>query len=64
MLATILENQARADDKILHCGGDEHLARRSERADTSNDRYRDARDVCVVQFDFAGMEARADLDPE
>src|SRR5439155_1082029 len=52
------------DHEILYGARDDDLARASKRSHTRGDMHCDAARVPASDFDFAGVEARPDLDPD
>src|SRR6185436_8716615 len=64
VLAAVGEADPGADDEVLDGVGDEHLARRRERADARADVDREAADVLADRLALARVEAGAQLDAE
>jgi hypothetical protein len=56
VLAPVLKLETRADDKVTHRGGREHLARTGEGADPGTDMDSDPCDVVVDDLDLAGVD--------
>jgi hypothetical protein len=61
--AAILEAEGRADDEILHGGGDEDLAGSRQSRNASPDRDGDSRKVIAVRLDLTGVQACPQLNP-
>jgi hypothetical protein len=62
--AAVLEARARADDQVTNGAGDEDFAGAGLAEDPRRDVYREAPNVGVQQFAFAGVDAGADLDAQ
>src|SRR5437867_351470 len=60
----VAELEARACDQLCDGAGDEHFPRRRLSGDTRAGVNRDAADAVVDQLDLAGVNARADVDPQ
>ena len=64
MLASVLEPDAGARDQIGNRPRDQDLGRASEGGDTGGDVHGHASDVVTPELDFAGVEARPQLDAQ
>src|SRR5262249_28052549 len=62
--ATVLEGEAGARDEILDRARDEHFSRLGVRSDPGAGVHGDAGDLPVDELAFAGVQARADLEPQ
>src|ERR671919_1326170 len=63
MSPTVLEADLRTSDEIADRPGDEDFAGRGRGHDARADMDRDAAHVAVAEFDLAGVQAGADVDP-
>src|SRR3954447_5527050 len=64
MDALLSETERCPDHQILDGGGDENLAHARERHHTGAGVHPDATDMPIYRLDLAGVDARADLDPD
>lgn len=56
--------QIRAHNQVLHSARHEHFAGSGKRADARPDVHRNAADVAVDEFTFAGVQSRTNFDAE